>query len=402
MARRSRASNKAGSAGAGVSVALFTYSTVPRGSVVHTANLADALADAGWDVTVYALDKDRRGFFRPLRAKLTLIPATPAPPTTRELVRLRARELARHLERRAPVHHVHHAQDCLSANGLLAARAAGVAVNLVRTVHHVERFEDAELAACQERSIRQAALCLTVSQTARRDVAAAFGVDSVVVGNGVDLGRFQAVSATRLGAWRARLGDGGPVVLAVGGIEPRKNSQRILLAFARLRAQHPRARLWILGGATALDHGAYRTAWNASLAELPTETRQAVVELGVVPDEDVPALFRLADVLASPSLHEGFGLAALEALAAGLPVLAANRAPFTEFLDGACATLVDPESTDQIADGLLRALGAAPHHSRAGRRRARAHSWARVASLHVAHYERTATRAADALRRSLA
>ena len=58
------------------SVGLFTYSTLPRGSVVHTAQLADALVDAGWDVTVYALDKDGRGFFRPLRARLRLVPIT--------------------------------------------------------------------------------------------------------------------------------------------------------------------------------------------------------------------------------------------------------------------------------------------------------------------------------------
>ncbi|MBV9946792.1 MAG: MSMEG_0565 family glycosyltransferase, partial [Myxococcales bacterium] len=48
------------------SVGLFTYSTLPRGSVVHTAALAEALHAAGCDVTVYALDKERRGFFRPL------------------------------------------------------------------------------------------------------------------------------------------------------------------------------------------------------------------------------------------------------------------------------------------------------------------------------------------------
>ena len=67
-----------------LSVGLFTYSTLPRGSVVHTANLADALHDAGVDVTVYALDKDRRGFYRPLRARLTLVAASPTPCTTRE------------------------------------------------------------------------------------------------------------------------------------------------------------------------------------------------------------------------------------------------------------------------------------------------------------------------------
>ena len=74
-----------------LSVGLFTYSTLPRGSVVHTANLADALHDAGADVTVYALDKDARGFFRPLRARLALVPASHTPASTAELVKTRAR-----------------------------------------------------------------------------------------------------------------------------------------------------------------------------------------------------------------------------------------------------------------------------------------------------------------------
>ena len=88
------------------------------------AHLADALADAGGDVTVFALDKDGAGFFRPLRAKLSLIPAAPAPSTTYELVRLRAAEIAvRTCARVAPDLDIHHAQDCLSANGLLAGQA---------------------------------------------------------------------------------------------------------------------------------------------------------------------------------------------------------------------------------------------------------------------------------------
>jgi glycosyltransferase-like protein len=388
----------------GRSVGLFTYSTAPRGSVVHAAALADALADAGWDATLYALDKDGRGFFRALRAKLRLVPAAPAPATTAELVRMRARELATFLALHRPAHDVHHAQDCLSANGLLAARALGCSVTLARTVHHVERFEDAELAACQERSIREASLCFAVSETAGRDVSRTFGIDAVVVGNGVDARRFQSVEAARLAAWRARarVEDGRPVVLAVGGVEPRKNTARILLAFARLRARHPGAQLWILGGATVLDHGAYRASFERLLRDLPADARRAVVELGVVPEADVPAIFQTADVLATPSLQEGFGLAALEGLAASLPVVASASPPFTEFLDASCAELVDPLSVESIADGLAAALAAAPRRERAGRERARAHGWDRVAARHTAPYERIIVDAGHALRRSLA
>jgi glycosyltransferase-like protein len=392
------------------SVGLFTYSTLPRGSVVHTAQLADALVDAGWDVTVYALDKDGRGFFRPLRARLRLVPAAPAPDTTAALVAQRSDELARYLLRRRPTHDIHHAQDCLVASGLLAARAAGYGLKLVRTVHHVERFHDPYLDACQTRSIREADLCLTVSAFAKRDIATTFGVQSAVVGNGVDAKRFAHVAPERLRAWCNRLLGGAPVtagtpvILAVGGIEPRKNTLRILGAFARVRAEHPRAQLWILGGASVLDHAGYRAAFWQAHAELPAKDRAAVVELGVVAEDDVPAIFQLADVLALPSLHEGFGLVALEALAAGVPLVASARPPLTEFLDPSCAVLVDPESEAAIADGLLRALAGSDDGRRraAGYRRAAAHSWTRVARRHGTHYERITSHARNALRRSLA
>jgi glycosyltransferase-like protein len=371
------------------SIGLFTYSTLPRGSVVHTAHLADALSDAGHDVTVYALDKDGRGFFRPLRAAgLRLVPAAPAPTSTAALVRLRAAELASYLVRQGARHDVHHAEDCLSASGLLAARANGVRLRLARTVHHVEAFADRELAECQERSIREADLCFTVSRAVHDEVRDQFDVESTIVGNGVDVGRFGvAAPPARLRAWRERLGSGAPVVLAVGGVEARKNSLRTLAAFVRLRARWPDARLWILGGATVLDHGAMRAAFDAACAALPAATRAAIVELGVVAEDDVPALFQLADVMALPSLHEGFGLAALEALASGLPLVASHRPPFTEYLDPACAVLVDPLSEEAIAAGLHQALQPAPARLEAGRVRARGHGWDQVAARHLARYQ---------------
>jgi glycosyltransferase-like protein len=389
------------------SVALYTYSTLPRGSVVHTAALAEALHDAGWEVTVYALDKDGSGFFRRLRAPLHLVPAAPTPPTTAALVRQRRRELARYVAQHALHHDIHHAQDCLTGNGLLDLRARGHQLSIVRTVHHVERFADPYLAGCQERSIREASLCLAVSEAAAWDVTRGFAVPTLPVGNGVAFDRWRRADPGRVAAWRARLGAGaGPLVLAVGGVEERKNTLRVLGAFALLREQQAGARLCILGGASVLDHGVYRFAFERRLAALPAAAREAVTELGVVADEQVPALFHAASVLALPSLQEGFGLAALEALAAGLPLVAADRPPFTEYLDQGCATLVDPLSEHDIAAGITRALDGSPARREAGRRRARVHSWQRVALLHADHYRKLMgeprDHARDALRGSLA
>jgi glycosyltransferase-like protein len=370
-----------------LSVGLFTYSTLPRGSVVHAANLADALHDAGIDVTLYTLDKDGRGFFRSLRARLALVAASPTPGSTSELVETRAAELADHLAKVAPAHDIYHAEDCLTANGVLQHRSRGHAIDLVRTVHHVEAFTDPRLAACQRRSIQEAAVCLAVSEATAGEVSRDFGVQARLVTNGVDFDRFGRVDPSRLAAWSRKLRpEAGPAVLVVGGVEERKNTCRTLRAFARLREAVPGARLWILGGATVLDHGAYRGDFDRELASLPAEARTAVIEIGVVADEDVPAIFGLASVLAFPSLHEGFGLAALEALAAGLPVVASRRPPLTEFLDDSCAVLVDPTSAAGIALGIFEALQGPRARIEAGQRRARAHSWSRVAAMHVEHY----------------
>ena len=192
-----------------------------------------------------------------------------------------------------------------------------------------------------------------------------FGVESAVVGNGVDMRRFAEVRAGRACATGGRVwARAAPVVLAVGGVEERKNTLRILGAFARLRARWPDARLWILGGATVLDHGAYRAAFERARESAAGGDARGGRRAGRRRRADVPALFRLADVLAMPSLHEGFGLAALEALAAGLPLVASARAPFTEYLDATCAVLVDPLSEAASPPACSAALEARPGAAR--------------------------------------
>jgi glycosyltransferase involved in cell wall biosynthesis len=164
-------------------------------------------------------------------------------------------------------------------------------------------------------------------------------------------------------AARFGLTSGAPVVLAVGGIEERKNAVRLLQAFSSLRRQYPRARLVMAGGASLLDHDEVGLQWRAVLASEPA-LASAVTVTGPVDDLAMPALYRIADVLAMPSLREGFGLAALEALASGTPVVVSRIAPFTEYLGDDDVSFADPLSVQSIADAIERALArrhAAPH-----------------------------------------
>ena len=80
-----------------------------------------------------------------------------------------------------------------------------------------------------------------------------------------------------------------------------------------------------------------------------------VRHLGYVSDDDRRALYRDAAALVVPSFHEGFGLTALEAMAAGVPVVAANRGSLPELV-GDAALLVDPADTAALSAAIVRAV----------------------------------------------
>jgi glycosyltransferase involved in cell wall biosynthesis len=187
------------------------------------------------------------------------------------------------------------------------------------------------------------------------------------VHNGVDLRRFSRRAESRDAEVVARHGlrPGGPMFLAVGGIEERKNTLRMLEAFLAFRRTHPSAQFVIAGGASLLDHDDFGRRFAALLAA--SGASGDVVIAGTVPDSDMPALFRAADVLLMASLREGFGLVVLEALASGTPAVVSRLAPFTEHLPtdervGHCCW-ADPGSVASIALAMARACD--PAHARA-------------------------------------
>jgi glycosyltransferase-like protein len=372
-----------------LSVALFTYSVKPRGSVVHAACLAEALKDAGAKVTLYALAKGTDRFFRPLRVPLVRFPAAAAPLAPNALIAQRIGELRAGLERIAGRHDVYHAEDCLTASALVAA-GAGVRP-VVRTVHHVERFENPYLAECQRRSIERADLVLSVSERTRREVFEGFQRDSRVVHNGVDHARFEADPLLSEPALKSELGirDGELVVLSVGGVEDRKNTLRSLDAVIRVCQSDARVRFVVAGGASIWDHSELEQRFDERVASLPESVRRRIVRVGTVDEATLTWLYRRSDVLLAAALHEGFGLSVLEGMAAHTAVICSKREPFTEFVDERSACLVDPESVDDITRALVRVVSDAALRARlgrAGRIRARAFSWQRTAREHLEAY----------------
>src|SRR6188768_445334 len=208
-----------------LSIGIFTYSTKPRGSVVHATYLAEALTRRGHDVTLYALSKAGDLLYRDVACRVVYLTAGKAPTEPDALIRQRVGEVAAGLAELRPRHDVYHAEDCLVASGLLAKRAELKLKPLVRTLHHLEHFVSPYLRECQRRSILETDAVACVSQVSQRDVRRELGRDCPIIGNGVDVARF-VPNLPLEEQTQARFGlvAGERVVLSVGGVEPRKNS----------------------------------------------------------------------------------------------------------------------------------------------------------------------------------
>lgn len=379
-----------------VKIALLTYSTKPRGSVVHTWELANALHQLGHQVCVYALDKqDGKGsrgtpsLYRKLACEVRLVPAWSAPDDVDGLIRQRIEEFVTFLAAETEDYDIYHAQDCIGANALVQLKQRGRRCLIVRTVHHIEDFQSFYLQACQDKSIRLPDRCLCVSAHWQKALKSAYGIDAVRVVNGVDDARFARVDPAVQTRVKETYGlNGSPTYLTVGGIEPRKNSIRLLQAFAQVRQRQPGAQLVIVGGATLFDYQSYRDRFFQEAAAL--DLQAALVLPGVVSDADLPGFYHCADVFCFPSVKEGWGLVVLEAIAAGLPVVTANDTPFTEFLTPDQAMLIDPVNVPQIAEAMLTASHPARSHSLVSHSQAVLpnFTWAKSAQMHVQAYQR--------------
>jgi len=378
---------------AALRIALLTHSVKPRGGVMHTVELAEALQAAGHEVTVMAPAAPGERLFRELSCTVELVDVPAQPADTRDMIRSRIAAYVLHLARRrgprarAEEFDVFHAHDGIGGNALASLCERSMIPGFVRTVHHLDDFGDPEIDAWQERAVRSAQRVICVSQLWRDTLATTYGITATVIGNGVNRQRFSPVAAPGDAEVARRLGlkPGAPLIVSVGGIEKRKNTLRILEAWQQLRGDLPAAQLAIIGGASLLDHSAYRRAFDAAVkaAGLRTGAGEDLVVSGAVADADMPAILRLADAVAFPSLTEGFGLVALEALASGTPTVVSRRAPFTEYLAGDDVHWADPLDAASIAAAMRAAVARRKFAPPAVCER---FSWSASAARHVALY----------------
>jgi glycosyltransferase involved in cell wall biosynthesis len=250
----------------------------------------------------------------------------------------------------------------------LPALAARAPCPQVVTIHDLafERLPDCFAPAfrryasrAHRRAARGAAAVICVSETTRRDALARWGVDPATIvvaphGAGQEPRLVAAVRAEHF--------------LYVGDDEPRKNLGLLLDAYGRYRAEaRPgEALALVLAGRATADRAGVRCE----------------------PQPNLAALLDGAAALVHPALHEGFGLTALEAMSAGVPVVAARSPGLAETV-GTAALLFDPYDAHGLAR-LLHRVATEPalraDLARRGRDRAGAFSWAASARAHIEAY----------------
>jgi len=374
-------------------VAILTYSTRPRGGVVHSLNLAEALRALGEPVHLFALGDPGTGFFRPTSVPHTIVPAPPPAATLEERVADSMSALYEHLRTALPgSFDAVHAQDCIAARAATDLRDAGSGIPVIRTVHHVDDFTTRVLVDCQRRSIVTPDRTLVVSEHWRGLLREQYGVEATVVTNGVDAERFRRPVGFDGSILRERVGaDGRFLFLTVGGIEPRKGSLELVEALAKVGASlDPPPVLAVVGGQSFQDYADYRERFYERAAALGLEVGRDVVLLGTVSDDELPGWYQAADAFVFPSVKEGWGLVVLEALAAGLPVITSDIAVFREYLtDGEGALMVPAGDASALAEEMRRVASDADLRSRlaaAGPAVAGRYTWEACARRHAEIY----------------
>lgn len=202
-------------------------------------------------------------------------------------------------------------------------------------------------------SFERARRLITVSQATADDVAFHFpqaaGKIRVVL-SGVDPA-FRPGTPEAIAATRQELDAPEGYILCVGTLEPRKNVGSLLDAWEALREEDPRTPPLVLAG----PYGWASEGLARRIAALSAKSGKGVHALGRVDQDRLVRLFQAARVFVYPSLYEGFGLPAAEALACGVPVVASNRSSLPEVV-GDAGVLVEPGDAGELARSLADLL----------------------------------------------
>lgn len=237
---------------------------------------------------------------------------------------------------------------------------------------------------------------LTVSHYEKKRLCDVLGLRDErvqVAYNGVAPEFFERHEPAEVEAVLAKLKIRRPYILFLANVDPKKNSRRMLEAFALARRE--------LGGSHRLLTSSVKPeAWAEMTAGLDADTLGAIDRFPFVSNKELRILYCSADLYVYPSLLEGFGLPLLEAFASETPVVSARAGALPE-VGGDHARYVDPRDVKAMADGIVAAIRNPPD---AARRRAaldyaRGFTWERTAQATIAAYRDAALKPEEVVAR---
>jgi alpha-1,3-rhamnosyl/mannosyltransferase len=275
--------------------------------------------------------------------------------------------------------HVFHQPNYVSPQLPLPLVTTVCDVSFTRCPQWLPRERRLWLQRSLEKCLKRSRAIATISNFTRNELLSHFPqIDServFITPLGVDHQRFRPECGSEDTTLHQRLEIPPRFVLYLGTLEPRKNLQGLLSAYAKIPRSMQREFPLVLAGVA----GWKRKYFQPQLNQLK---RQGVVRtLGYVSQYDVPALLRAADLFVFPSFYEGFGLPVLEAAACGTPVICSRTTSLPEVMADA-ASYIDPTEPEEIAAELIGLLDHSERRERlrlAGLKRAKCFSWQQCA-----------------------
>jgi glycosyltransferase involved in cell wall biosynthesis len=226
-------------------------------------------------------------------------------------------------------------------------------------------------------ALKRADAIIAVSDWTRRTLSEATRTptDRITVAYlGVDHARYRPNVVSPRFRERYGLTDDVPYLLYVGNDEPRKNVRLLLKALKIVRSTADRAVLLKVGASQRGRQGSHQLAEDLGVTS-------AVRFFVGVPEEDLPSFYNVADVVVMPSIYEGFGLPALEAMASGTPLIATRAGALPEVTGQSGARVVDPQDVAELAKAVIELLSDRQLATRLGRQgflRAKEFTWDRT------------------------
>ncbi len=365
---------------------MLTYSTKPRGGVVHALFLSEALQEIGHEVHLFSLKKKgekalSQGFFRKTQIPFDIFNYDSTGKTVGDVRRM-IDAYIRHLPLDFDVYHT---QDCVGANALSGLKRSGeLRAPTVRTVHHVDEFRGRTLTEFQDRSINLLDEIIVVSKYWKNALKKDFKVDSHLVYNGIDTTKFSPAASTGRRSGR-------PSILFVGGLEARKGVEFLLLAMELVQREIPGAKLTIIGRAGLTSGESYNERDMFENLADRIGIGGNVVFRDSVSEGRLRQYYQRCDVYALPSRMEGWGLTLMEAMAFEKPVVASRVGGIPELVDhGRTGLLVPYGDVKGLADSLMKILKdrkLARSLGRSGRKKVEQFTWKRSAEMTIKVYD---------------